>query len=314
MAHHYRYYQRLKRKTKARPLMLGSAVHTLIESQLEYGSYDITPIQAEYDKLFSEEKAELGDIPGDASRIVSGYFNYYAHEQYAYPKVWFGKNTELHVQVDLGSRIAFQGYIDCFPQNELGYWICDHKTAKSLPDEASRFSDLQTVMYTWAAPQAGLPKPAGVIWDYIRTKAPAVPEVLKNGEVSMRKNIDTTPEVYLETVKRHLGSIPDQYREFAKTLEHKRSDFFQRVKLPSPSPRLIEFAIRDLKESGREIRETGETSTVRTMTKDCSWCSYYPLCAAEVRGLDSTTIRKTLYEVSVGHTKEVEGKSADSGE
>lgn len=157
---------------------------------------------------------------------------------------------------------------------------------------------MQLVVYQWLLPQLGYPKPDGVIWDYLRTKAPAKPQLLKNGELSKRKNIDTTYDVYMSTVEELLGeeSLAD-YEEFAQTLKGKEDNFYRRIPLPHPSDKLVDSVVEDLLSTIKEIREKGPTAQVRNMTKDCKFCPYYNLCQAEVRGLDSDYIRKTEYYV-----------------
>lgn len=297
MQHHYKYYQGLQSRSKARPLEMGSLLHNMIEAHHETGSYLTVwkKYKAEYDKLFQEEQLDLGDIPAEALSIVRRYFSHYKNDKLSYPARRRGKNTELRVQVPIGNNIEFLGLIDAMPEDDQGrVWYMDHKSHKHIPNEEVRFSDLQLLIYTWLAPQLGYPTADGIIWDYLRTKAPIVPEVLKAGGISKNKNIDTTYDVYMETVISKLGpNKAVEYEEFAQTLKGKEDSFFKRVYLPAPKQVMVKAIVEDITVSAQEIAIRGPESRVRNMTRDCSSCSYYNLCQAEVRGLDIEHIIST---------------------
>lgn len=302
MQHHYRYYQGLKRVKKGTALFTGSAVHSMIEEFHEVGNWQasLKTIQTSFKQLFREEQAELGDLPGNLNKIVSSYFDRYSDDGLVYPKRRRGKATEIKVLVDLDSKTQFLGYIDAFPKDSRGRnWVMDHKTCKSIPEEETRFADLQLLTYVWLLPQLGYPMPDGLIWDYIRTKAPVEPELLKNGTISRNKNTDTTPEVYLATVEDKLGEVTDEDRAFAEaSFGSNRESFYRRIYLPTPNQKMVESVVKDLTTTTAEIRFLGPKATVRNMTRDCKMCSYYNLCQAEVRGLDSEYIRQTEYTTS----------------
>jgi hypothetical protein len=299
MQHHYRYVQKLRKIKKGIALYVGTGIHAMLEAQTLRGDWkpEMTAFRKEFDKLFKEEIAELGDVPGTIEGVVHGYINKYQNDGLSYIPRHRKARAEIKMIVDLDSRTRFLGFIDKFPQDTEGRnWIMDHKSCKSIPDEPQRFADLQLLFYTWLAPQLGYPKPDGVIWDYIRKKAPAIPDTLKAGGLSKAAKIDTTYEVYMETVDKVLGpkARPD-YEDFAQSLKGKEEKFYRRIYLPTPNQRMVDNVVRDVISSAEEIRQAGPMAQVRNMTKDCSFCSYYSICQAEVRGLDSEFIRKTEY-------------------
>jgi hypothetical protein len=63
-----------------------------------------------------------------------------------------------------------------------------------------------------------------------------------------------------------------------------------------------------MKSSAVQINALGKDIHDRNMTRDCSWCSYYNLCQAELRGLDSEFVKKTQYIVE---EKEDNGDKAE---
>lgn len=300
MQHHYRYYQGLRKKVPATPLFVGTGVHSLIEAQLIRGDWaaEMAAFREDFNRLFREEKEELGDLPTMIEQVVSGYFETYRNDGLTYPKRHRGAKAEIKVQVDLDNHTRFIGFVDNFPQDSEGRnWVMDHKTCKTIPDEETRFSDLQLLMYVWLLPQLGYPKPDGVIWDYIRKKPPSEPEQLVKGGISKSSKIDSTYAVYMATVERLLGkqALPE-YEEFASTLKGREERFYRRIYLPTPSVSMVDNVVKDVLASAQEIRQAGPQATVRNMTRDCSrMCSYYSLCQAEVRGLDSAFIRQAEY-------------------
>lgn len=313
MQHYYRYNLRLQRKTKSRPLMVGSAVHELLEAWHERGNFDqeLEAFTAEYNKLFNEEKAELGDLPTLVREIVEGYQEFYREDHLVFPKRRRGRSTELYVETEILPGIVFVGYIDAFPTDENGRnWVLDRKTARNIPDEDTRFSDLQLLTYCWLLPQAGYPKPDGVIWDYLRTKPPSKPEKLARGGFSQNKNIDTTEAVYRQTLI-EAGEDVDKYEDFLESLRGKEGRFYRRIHLPAPSEAMIENVVGDLKLSAREIQIFGKEACIRNMTRDCSrMCSYYNLCSAEVRGLDSEFIIKKEFTTKEQRDEEKESEES----
>lgn len=313
----YRYVQLLERKRPVvqliRGTMLGKCFDALalnrsvkIKSPVDkVVSFVLDPYIKEYGKLFNEEQEYYGDIIGEVSRIANKYAQVYKDDGFTYltppravPRSPTGHPYELPVRVDLASGIVFTGHIDKMPQDKHGrVWNMDHKSHKNIPDAESRFSDLQQVFYMWAMPLSGYPKPTGVIWDYVRTKPPAIPEQLKNGELTKRKNIDTDYDTYLGEIAR-LGLNPQDYLEILKPLKERGYiDFFQRVQLPAPNPQLIKNVVEDAKASALEIQQKGGYDKTRTIMRECKSCEFYNLCQAEFRGLDASFIRKTEYQV-----------------
>lgn len=318
MQFNYRYIQGLRKKTNALPLFVGTGVHAMLEAQVVKGSWkdEMNAFRSDFNRLFNEEKAELGDVPAEVEGIVTGYFKKYQDDGLLYVPRHQGKRAEIPVKVDLDNHTRFIGFIDKFPQDSEGRnWVMDHKTCKVIPGEETRFADLQLLLYVWLLPQLGYEKPAGVIWDYVKKKAPTRPELLKNGTFSKAAKIDTTYEVYMETVEATLGKEKlSEYEEFAQTLKGREEKFYRRIYLPSPSQEMIGNVVKDILASGAEIRNLGPNAKVRNMTKDCNFCSYYNLCQAEVRGLDSDYIRKADYTTQKERDDKEKAVDSDSDE
>ena len=75
----YKYVERLKPKTQGRPLRLGTWMHKLEEVHGKGGNWKKAQknLKREWLKLFEEERAEIGDLPGDTERLMRSYLWHY---------------------------------------------------------------------------------------------------------------------------------------------------------------------------------------------------------------------------------------------
>ncbi len=294
-AYEYRYVQRLQKRKPELPLLRGTIIHECLDSLVSRKPYSrvLDKYSKEYNKLFEAEKEEYGNLIEEVTRVVDNYRMTYKNDGLKYTKGPDGKKYEIRVEADLAKGVTFQGHIDKLPVDRQGrLWIMDHKTHKVIPDEATRFTDLQTAVYMILLPLSGGSNPDGVLWDYIRTKPPTIPEQLKNGELTRRKNLDTDYNTYLGEITR-LGLNPSDYTEELEKAKQNEKSFFQRVFLPKPNAIMLKQVHDDLVSTAKEIKSKPDTA--RNLTKDCAWCSYFNLCQAELRGLDAGFIRKSEY-------------------
>lgn len=302
MLYNYRYIRQLKKRRPAVPLIRGSIIGELLDKRAERKKPTkvIQKYEEEYGKLFSAERELYGDIIPECLRIVDNYKALYKNEGLTYLKGKDGKPYELIVETEFtveGQKVHFQGHIDKLVQDENDMvLVLDHKSHKVIPDANTRFSDLQLLTYIWLLPLSGYPKPDGLIWDYLRTKPPAIPELLKKGGLTRRANIDTDYSTYLAEIEKH-GLNPEDYQEELQRLKVSSAGrYFDRVKLPSPPKGMIDQVVKEFKSTIIQIRDVSKTGTyVRNMGRDCSWCEFFDLCSAEIRGLDTNFILKTEY-------------------
>lgn len=303
----YRYVQLLERRRPVLQLIRGTMIGKCLDAiagrrinpKAPTWQATLAPYEKQYGKLFREEKEYYGDIIGEVKRIVSKYEVIYANDGFKYHLGSDGRPYEITVLVELSPGIVFTGHIDKYPKDKEGrYWDMDHKSHKNIPLPEDRYADLQQVFYMWAAPLSGLPKATGVIWDYLRTKPPSIPEQLKNGELSKRKNMDTDYDTYMGEVTR-LKLNPKDYKEILDPLKKRGTfDFFQRVRLPMPPKALIENVVEDARTTAIKIHKHGGVRPVRSINKmECPRCEFYHLCQAEFRGMDASFIRKSEYQI-----------------
>lgn len=301
-AHDYKYNQRLRRKKKAAPLLRGEIFHKMLDARAEvtFSSRAKPPhiilgeYQETYRKLFLAEQEMYGaTFIEDIARVYDGYDRQWQGDRLEY------EGSEDFVAVNITPDIRFIGYLDKRVVDKDGRrWLMEHKSHRYIPNEEARFSDLQTVLYVWAWNQQ-YPKRAieGIIWDYLRTKPPTIPEALKSGQLSQAKNIDTDYYTYVMAIRAN-NLNPRQYRETLDRLKSQGQEkFYQRIRLPNPSKAMVESVVKDARDTAVMIESLGKTVKTRNMTKDCaSQCEYYRICQAELRGLDANFVRKADYE------------------
>lgn len=305
----YRYVQLLERRRPILQLIRGTMIGKCLDAialarvVAPKGSPSwrkvLEPFRKQYAKMFAAEKELYGDPVVEVERIIERYEQVYADDGLDYGSVNEIAPFELPIKVELAPGIAFTGHIDKMPRDKQGrIWDMDHKSHKNIPDAEHRFSDLQQVFYQWAAPLSGYPKLTGVIWDYLRTKPPVVPEELKDGGLSQRKNMDTDHDTYMAEIKR-LKLNPKDYQKMLVPLKARgHMDFYLRVQLPSPSPVLVKNVVEEARTTAIEMKRVGGVDKTRSIAYDCARCEYYNLCQAELRGLDSSFIRKSEYQIN----------------
>ncbi len=299
----YKYINLYKKRRPAAPLIRGSILGECLDKRAEGKSFDpvIQKYQKEYGKLFKEEQEEYGDLLGECARIINNYIETYQDDGLEYLKGPDGNPYEIEVKTDLkvdDYKVRFQGHIDKLALDTKDrLLVMDHKSHKTIPDSSARFNDLQLLTYVWLLPQSDLEMEAdGVLWDYLRTKPPTVPEELKRGGLTKRANLDTDYATYLGEITR-LGLNPEDYRDILNRLkEAGLTRYFERVTLPAPGKSMIQNMAADFMETIRHIIYAMDRGMfVRSMTRECSRCEFHALCAAELRGLDTDFILKHDY-------------------
>lgn len=297
----YKYDDRLVPKAKARPLYLGSWVHAALESYYVGGDWRIghNEYLKDYNALFEEERIGLEtkrgrrgpSLPDIVTRIMKSYAFYRKDEG------WTVKAVEQPFEVDTPLKIngkvqPFQGIIDLVIEDPEGrWWVVDHKTAGTIPD-ASAFHamDPQLMLYPWAAKKAWGWDIAGVIYNYVKSKPPGIPQLTKSGAISKRKIVTDYPTVV--RFLRDNGLDPAEFRDILRPLR-KKSPFLRRYRLPRERVVTREILLDSLATSKR-IRSNERR--YRVITRDCSsQCSYHDLCRSELNGFDTTLMRKQKF-------------------
>ncbi len=289
-SHYFKYVEKIIPRRKSKALKMGSVVHSLVQSVSEGKDYRpvLSQVQSEYEKMFEEEREYYGNVPEDSERIIMGYQKAYTKDGLKYSLI--EKKLE---PIKLTEKTLFSFRADRLATTPSGLtWLCETKTAKRIPGEEIRIWDLQTLLYVWALTQSGY-RIDGILWDYIRTKPPTIPEILKSGELSKRK-IDTTYEVYLEALKKHKLN-PESYSDILEDLKNQTDKFYRRILLPV-SENMILPVLVDARRSSLEIYYLKDKPVRSISGFTCPRCQYSSLCYAQMRGLDDEFIRKAEYQ------------------
>lgn len=308
-AYNYKYVDKLRKKRKSRPLQFGSIVHSMLEA---YANGDdafdkLDEINIKDMRLFQVEKEEYGEIIEDIRVIMTEYFLKWPDKSLMYLRQK-GKGAEHHFEVEILPGVLLTGKIDGFAKspNKLR-WLVEHKTFTRMPNEDSRWRNLQSSVYIRVSDMLGLPPVDGTLWDYIFSKPPAYPEMLKSGQMSQR-GIDSLPTRVLQTLKEHRLK-PKDFGTLIESVTANRNKYFQRIFTPD-KPGVVDKVWKDLLETAQEMLDLHGKRKARTIDKHCSWCDYEGLCRGELQGSDVDYIKGREYYVSTGKDEDYGADSA----
>jgi hypothetical protein len=316
MQHKYRYVDKLRPKKKGRPLVFGDWIHKCLETHFSGGNWvdTLKTLKADqWDKLFLEEKQELGNIPQDCLRIVRGYINNYSKID----KEWEVIAVEQDFMIKVAEGIVLTGKIDLImrhiPTDKI--WIWEHKTAKrDIPKDSFRMTDIQTAIYLYIAIKYLLPvilgttvfKMGGILFDYIKSKPQSTPKLLKDGRMS-RAKVDCDRWTYEQELKKNKLN-PADYEDFMATLDNK--EYYVRIPMYHSSA-FVSNMFKEYIMAIKDIRE--ERPALRNLNYTCDRpkCEYRDLCLAEIQGLDVSQIIKLQFENNEEEEVEKNGEEDD---
>lgn len=314
----YKYVERLTPKKRERPLFFGSWVHKAIESYYTTPDRNWRSGYAEYklkwEALFEEEREELsrrGDPISQIPRIMRGYEFYYKDDGWDPIMV----EQEFMVETPMPG-VYFKMVLDLgIVDSEEKLWAVDHKTASAIPP-ANTFHamDPQLILYPWALERlmdnGQLPKMpiGGVVYNYIKSKAPSLPQVNKDGSLSKRKVSTDYPTLYL--FLKQQGYDPRDFAHILVPLK-KRSEFLRRYRLPR-EPYVTREVLLDALSVVKRMQETKRFT--RSVSRDCNFCGYRDLCRAELNGFDTEIMRKTDFIFEEEHEHSIDEFKAEPDE
>lgn len=289
----YKYVDEIEKILKSSKPQLGVIGHQSLEHYFRGGDWTapIAKYESQLRGLMEEEQALYAHIPTELYRMIRGYLQH-----------WRKRDTGVEVlaveqkfEIDTPGGNILEGIIDLIYKDAEGVWVEDHKFVKQIPNEAVRFNDFQTNIYYTAAEQKGY-NPTGVVFDYIRTKPPTVPKVLKAGGVS-KAACDTDVATYLGVIK-SAGLDPKDYMD--KLEELKLNVFYKRSRVPRPA-KLAENVVKDFDDTCfllEFLKSIGpEAVYPRSISTDCGWkCEFKDLCFAELAGQDVSYLLASDYQ------------------
>ena len=309
-AYDYKYIQRLKKRVKARPLQFGSIVHDMMEAQA--GGHDplklLDKIAQDNKKLFREEREVYGEIIDDIRYIWQAYNEYYAKEPLQYLK--HGKQRAEHqFAIEIDRDIIATGKIDAAIEAKRMEWLLEHKTHKQFPNQDHRWRNLQSSVYIRFVDMLGWWDLEGTMWNYIRSKAPTRPQLLKSGEMSTRE-LDSLPQVVIDTLKQHKKN-PKKYADLIDAQRRNMSTYFQRIFTPVKKA-VVDNLYKDFVSSARQLMDINFRKGVpRSIGRHCDWCEFELLCRAALQGSDEAFVKEREYVIKKNEDQEIVEETID---
>ena len=281
---YYRHVEGLRPKRKSSALYMGSILHDILKVFNTGGDWKkiLEAYAEQFKKLFIAEQEDLGDIIGNAERIIEGYI-----EKWGDPLPFISVEEKIRdIKFIRGTTLTIKtdGVIE-----DNGHWLIEHKSTKKFrPDQISLFNP-QGVLYLWGLRQVGI-KVKGILWDYIRTKPPTIPRILKDGTVSRKQSVDTDYDTYLAAIEIAQEDAKD-YTDMLDMLKDRGETFYRRTLLVVPEP-TIKLIIEDLKQTAIEISRLQYFPTRNINIMSCRGCQFRRICEAVLSNLDAEFIKK----------------------
>lgn len=288
----YKYVEEIVPQKVKRPFTFGRIAHSMNEAH--FSGEDPWAVLAEIEKrnrkLFREEVEMYGDLIADMTTIMKEYFRFWRDDDLE-PIIIDGQACEHYFEIELEDGILFKGQIDLLARTpNKKKWLTEHKTFSNLPGEDERWRNIQPAVYIRAVEMMGwVKKLDGILWNYIRSKPPTIPKVLKTGGLSSREII-TLPSVVLRTLKEH-GISKKGHEKLLERARRSRADYFHRI--PRPINRSLVTNLFDgFVDSAREIADNHGKKRDQNIGRHCGWCDYEPLCRAQLEGSDVDFVKE----------------------
>lgn len=268
-------------------------MHSMIEAHAEGDDpfEKLDDIDLKDGKLFRSEREMYGDIIEDIRCIMSEYFEYWKRDRMYYVGVK-GKRAEHEFEVPITNRIILTGKIDCIVKRDGLRLIGEHKTFNHQPSTDDQWRNLQSCSYTRVIDMLGWPQVDGMLWDYIHSKPPTWPKMLKNGTFG-RKAINTLPSRVRQALEKE-GLSEKKYTTLISMAEGNRSNYFKRVITPT-KPQVVDEVFTDLVNTAKEMESRHGECRERNIDRHCAYCDYEPICRAALQGSDVDYVKKKEY-------------------
>lgn len=290
-AHYLSYVEKLMPKKPARPLYFGNDFHKLLElrSDKEARKEAIKEIKGAYEELPKEYQTILGETyVDDLKQIFTDYQKIYKEEP-------LPDKTEQAFEIKVGrykgDPVYFVGKIDgLYLRDRL--IVEEHKTFSRKPDPSFLVMNTQKCLYAKAVEEMAGVLPDGIMWDYIKSTPAKEPAYLeKSQKLSMAKSEQITPYSWERACKRYgitsEAVISQGKNHYAGNVQN----FFFRYTL-DVIPEMVEKVWNDFVYIAKEICQNGGKNQTMNITRDCSWCSFQPICYAMLTGADAEHIKK----------------------
>lgn len=329
---YFKYLRLLQPRTRSKAFEIGSYVHHLLEQfYMLPQEKDMTDVELKeavfkastdyYDDktkdLFEEEIDGVADIRCDAEEITNRYMDKYMVDHEKYSPLWVEKEFAIKIRNPQGRRTRdiLRGKFDMGVTDEFDTaWLFEHKTTGISVDNRLETVDLdeQLDLYQMVADTVPdlLPDFGGIVFNIMRKKPPTIPRVLQRpaGSLSKAKDIDTTYDVYMESIRKH-GLNPADYAEILGILKEKGDTFFGRKLVQRSQSRInnvrnsLYYTVKRIKDNAKQYEKTNDLNVFnRTPNfmcpRDCEYCELCIMqskqCDWEGHAMATFDIRETL--------------------
>ena len=290
---HFANIRNLSPKVKARPLYFGTVVHRMLQATANDKDprAALAEIAHQDEKLFRDEREVFNRLIEDIAFIMRAYKKFWTDQPLHFVTI-DKRNAELPFEVKVDDAITCKGTMDGIVQHKKMNWLLEHKTHREFPNDDHRWANIQGAVYVTVAKLLGWPSKAkqlqGVCWNYIRSKEPTRPKLLKKtGKLSEAAACDTLPEVVLDVLEEHKLN-PKDYVDYLALQESNLGTWFQRVFQPVQLD-VVQKMWDEFMQTAREMADYyGRTSQPppRTIDLHCRWCPFEKICRAELQGSD----------------------------
>jgi hypothetical protein len=199
-----------------------------------------------------------------------------------------------------GEPVIFTGVIDELYEHESKkeYFthIGEHKTFSMKPNMNTLVMNTQKCLYAKAVQKIYGILPPAVIWDYIKSTPAKQPIWLeKSHRFSSSKSQDITPYSWMRACNER-GICDEEVISKGELYKDNIANFFFRVPMDMQEE-MVDNVWDGFVYTSKQIVKQGHKNTTKNMTKDCAWCSFQPICHAEMTGGDvAYTIKKDYQE------------------
>ncbi len=306
-----RYIEGLRKRFKDRPLQFGTLMHLVLEEDANGRQpYKALMAATREQKLFAQEREQLEQTAEEVRVIARDYFNFWDEAKPAQqlkPLKRKGKSAEHQIFVPIAPGIQLEVRLDLIAERGTGgNFLTDHKTFRQKPTDDHRWRSLQANIYKRATDIAEI-KIDGMCWNYIRSKPPTLPQLKKDGELSL-KRLDTLPEALRIFGKVQKIEIPSRMMDTAIA---NRRNWFSRDFMAFRGT-TVKLMTDDFIESARDMAQNLGVQKAKTIDRHCDWCEMEAICRAELQGSNRNLIIKQEYTTREQRKKDEEAlASAD---
>ena len=310
-AAHLAYNEKIKPIEIKRPFTFGGIVHDMLDA--ECNGKDpmrlLRKIANEKREIFDAQKEQLGEIVRDIRWIMQEYLEVYEKDPVIFLKRG-NKRAEHAYEVEVEDGLVFEWRVDAFAKMKKSKlkFLWENKTGQKQMDAIEEMTSVQAATYIRGGQILGLPEMDGIAWNFVLSKPPTVPQLLKDGTLGTRKDIITLPQVVRATIKAH-GLKAADYEALFSIATAGRARYFRR-RFDVIKPRVVENVWRDFIQDARRMADDPNfKNRSKHLGRHCSWCDYKAICLAELTGKSSDKVKEIHFEP---RTKKEESKQENA--